>query len=121
MTFKVLVVDDDQENRMIIGEILEFNNVAYAVAEDGQQAVDMVIRDDYQLVLMDIMMPVLDGLQATAKIRAMAAPKSSTPIVAVTARRDLKAQAQWSQQGLDGFMSKPFSEDNLLALITKYR
>lgn len=120
MAFRVLVVDDDQENRMIIGEILEFNQVDYTMAENGQQAVDMVAAGDHQLVLMDIMMPVLDGLQATAQIRAMAAPKSAIPIVAVTARRDLKAQAQWSQQGLDGFLSKPFTEDNLLKLIAKY-
>lgn len=121
MSFRVLVVDDEADNRDIISEILEFNQIDHDVAEEGQAAVEMVSKGEYGLVLMDIMMPVMDGLEATQTIRACGTEKAAIPIVAVTARRDLKAQAQWSKQGLDGFMSKPFTESSLMALVDQYR
>ena len=121
MSFKVLVVDDDSENQAVIAEILGFNDIAFDIAEDGQQAVNMVQDHDYQLVFMDIMMPVMDGLEATKQIRELDSAKASVPIVAVSARRDLKAQAQWTSQGLNDFLTKPFTEQNLFAVIDKYR
>lgn len=121
MSFRVLVVDDEADNRDIISEILEFNHIDHDMAEQGQSAVDMVSQGNYDLVLMDIMMPVMDGLQATKTIRDCGTEKASIPIVAVTARRDLKAQAEWSKQGLNGFLSKPFTETNLISLVDQYR
>ena len=121
MSFRVLVVDDEADNRDIIGEILEFNHIEHDMAAEGQSAVDMVAQGDYDLVLMDIMMPVMDGLEATKTIRDGGSDKAAIPIVAVTARRDLKAQAEWSKQGLNGFMSKPFTEANLMSLVDQYR
>jgi len=76
---------------------------------------------DYNIVLMDIMMPVMDGLEATSRIRALGEPKGSIPVVAVSARRDLKAKAQWKAQGLDDFLTKPFTEEGLLSVLARYR
>jgi len=87
--FKVLVVDDDKENQAVISELLEFNDIQFDLADDGQQALDYIKTHDYSIVLMDIMMPVMDGLEATACIRAMDPPKSNVPVVAISARRDL--------------------------------
>ena len=121
MSFRVLVVDDEADNREIISDILAFNHIDHDMAEEGQSAVDMISQSDYQLVLMDIMMPVMDGLEATKTIRDSGSEKASIPIVAVTARRDLKAQAEWSKQGLNGFLSKPFTEASLMSLVEQYR
>ena len=119
--FKVLIVDDDQENQAVISELLDFSEIDFDLADDGQQALDRINAKDYNIVLMDIMMPVMDGLEATSKIRQMPEPKASIPVVAVSARRDLKAKAQWKAQGLDDFLTKPFTEEGLLSLLDRYR
>ena len=119
--FKVLIVDDDQENQAVISELLDFSDIDFDLADDGQQALDRITAKDYSIVLMDIMMPVMDGLEATSRIRALAEPKASTPVVAVSARRDLKAKAQWKAQGLDDFLTKPFTEEGLLSVLERYR
>ncbi|HCH33834.1 MAG TPA: hypothetical protein DE045_12895 [Oceanospirillaceae bacterium] len=119
--FKVLIVDDDHENQAVISELLDFSDIDFDLADDGQQALDRITAKDYNIVLMDIMMPVMDGLEATSRIRALDEPKASTPVVAVSARRDLKAKAQWKAQGLDDFLTKPFTEEGLLSVLARYR
>jgi len=119
--FKVLIVDDDHENQAVISELLDFSDIDFDLADDGQQALDRITAKDYNIVLMDIMMPVMDGLEATSRICALDEPKASTPVVAVSARRDLKAKAQWKAQGLDDFLTKPFTEEGLLSVLARYR
>ncbi|MFT5930586.1 MAG: CheY-like chemotaxis protein [Oceanospirillaceae bacterium] len=119
--FEVLVVDDDLENQAIISALLNFSKIKFDLANNGQQALELIDGHSYNIVLMDIMMPVMGGLEATACIRAMGEPKSSTPIFAVSYRRDLAAKAQWKAQGLNGFLAKPFTLESLLSLLDRYR
>lgn len=81
---RVLVVEDNPANRMIATKLLESLGAAVATAEDGEQGVETALRGAFDLILMDIQMPRLDGVEATRRIRASASPAASTPILGLT-------------------------------------
>jgi len=85
------------------------------VANNGAEAVEAVRSGDFDIVLMDIQMPVLDGLQATAQIRALAAPKCRIPIMALTAHAMVGAREQYLAAGMDDYLSKPINPGALLS------
>ncbi len=80
---------------------------AVAVAADGQEAVDAVVREDFDIVLMDVQMPVMDGIEATGRIRALPVSKRGVPIVALTADALHGAAGRYLHAGMDGYVSKP--------------
>jgi CheY-like chemotaxis protein len=118
---RVLVVDDDLLNQEVISEFLAIGDYTIDLADDGQQAVEMVESNDYDLVLMDIMMPHMDGIEATTKIRALADPsKAKTPVIAITARNPDTDQAIWFAIGVNDFVGKPFSEEEFIQVVSPY-
>ena len=117
--FRVLVVEDNEINRKVMIMILEAVGIPHAVAEDGRQGLEAVISGDYDAVLMDIQMPVMDGLEATRRIREweVESGRPRMPIYIVSAncqREDVKAGAM---AGADGHVNKPVSVRDLLALL----
>ena len=84
------------------------------VAETGADAVAAVGASDYDVVLMDVQMPVLDGIGATRQIRALPPPKNAVPIIAVTAHAMAGAREQYLASGMDGYLSKPLDPQTLL-------
>ena len=115
---KVLVVDDNAMNQEVIVEFLELEDYDIDQANDGQEAVDMVAAKDYDLVLMDIMMPVMDGVTATRNIREMENPvKNQTRIIAVTAKVARDNAHVWKKAGFNGYIIKPFTEEELWDVI----
>jgi CheY-like chemotaxis protein len=84
------------------------------VAENGHQAVEAVQRAEYDVVLMDVQMPDLDGVQATRQIRALPAPKCDVHVIALTAHAMSGAREQYIEAGMDDYVSKPI-EPALLA------
>ncbi len=116
---RALVVDDHAVNQLLASKLLESMGFAVDVAADGMQAVEMTVRRGYQLVLMDVQMPVLDGLQACAEIRAWELEKSKphTPIVAVTANASAQDREQALAAGMDAYLSKPLTSEALVATV----
>ena len=115
---RVLVVDDDLLNQEVISEFLAIGDYAIDLADDGQQAVEMVENNDYDLVLMDIMMPTMDGVVATRAIRALPdAAKNSVRVIAVTAKNARDNAHVWKRSGFNNYIIKPFSEDELWHII----
>ena len=113
----VLVVDDDLLNREIISEFIgDTGSISVDEAENGQQACQMVADKDYDVIYMDIMMPVLDGMSATKNIRQLKGLGSPPIIVAVTAKRFEKQVTKFKEAGFDDIVNKPFSEQD----ITRY-
>lgn len=113
---KVLIAEDNDSNFILMTYILR-RDYQYKRAKNGQEAVQMAEEGGIDLILMDIKMPVMDGLEATAKIKE-AHPE--LPIVALTANafdcdRQLALKA-----GCDDFLSKPVSSDKCLAMIAKF-
>jgi len=120
LAMKVLVAEDHPTNRKVVSLILEPFGVDLTLVEDGRQAVEAFEAGAYDLILMDIQMPVLDGLSAAREIRALeaAAGRPRTPIVALTANALPEHVAEALAAGMDAHLAKPISPDALIALLS---
>ena len=108
MKKKILIVDDDLDMLNLYQAVFRGNFEAI-LATNGKEAVDLAVAEVPDLILMDIMMPVMDGLQATHLIR-MHPKTSSIPIIAVTALGGQKDKEKCLQSGCDDYLSKPFTQ-----------
>ncbi len=113
----VLVVDDGQANRRLIKLVLERAGVKVDEAENGQIAVDKATAAHYDIILMDMQMPVLDGYQATGRLRELGYEK---PILALTANAMTGDQEKCTVAGCDGFLAKPVDIDLLITTLEQY-
>jgi CheY-like chemotaxis protein/HPt (histidine-containing phosphotransfer) domain-containing protein len=118
---RILVVDDIAVNRQLVASILGKAGHLLTFAGDGQEAVAAVQAERFDLVLMDIQMPVMDGIEATRRIRALPGPASSTPIVALTANVYAEQIRMFKEAGMDGHVGKPFRREQILAAVAKAR
>jgi signal transduction histidine kinase/DNA-binding NarL/FixJ family response regulator/HPt (histidine-containing phosphotransfer) domain-containing protein len=113
----VLVADDNRTNRRLVAALLQAAGHTADLVANGREAVEAVLRKRYDVVLMDVQMPVMDGVQATRRIRAMPAPARDVPIVALTADAVTGAEDRYRDAGMDAYLSKPLSPDTLLATL----
>ena len=111
--YKLLIVDDEQKIREVIREYSEFNGYAVDEAEDGMSAVGLVKLNDYDLIIMDIMMPKLDGFTACKEIRKI----KNIPIIMLSARGEEYDKLFGFELGIDDYVVKPFSPKELMARI----
>lgn len=116
-TLHVLVVDDNAANRFVAGKLLEMFGCTAEMAENGREAVAAVCDRAFDLVLMDIKMPVMDGVEATRAIRALPAPVGALPILALTANADERDEMDYVAAGMNGVAQKPIQPDALLNAI----
>lgn len=118
---RVLLAEDEQINRVLTETILTQVGVEVTSVENGEQAVAEAASGDFQVILMDVQMPVLDGLEATARIRAAEKKKGKfVPIIALTALAMQGDREKCLQAGMDDYLAKPVDKDQLLDLLTKY-
>lgn len=116
----VLVVEDNAVNRMLIGAYLEEFGLSYDIVESGSEAIRRLAEKTYDLVLMDIMMPELDGVEATKRIRKMDGSAAEVPIVALTAHAMRGDREDYLAAGMDGYVSKPIRGRELFAALVPY-
>jgi len=114
---RVLVVEDNPTNRLIATRMLQQLGARVETADDGGEGVQAVGRSAFDLIFMDIQMPVMDGLEATRRIRAMAEPVRSTPILAMTANAMSHQAESYLAAGMNGIVAKPLSPAALVAQI----
>ncbi len=105
---RVLLVEDNATNRLIASRMLEAFGARITTADDGAQGV-AAAREGFDLILMDIQMPGMDGVEATQRIRALPGPAGAAPIVAMTANALAHQQAAYLAAGMDGAVAKPLS------------
>ena len=114
---RVLVAEDHPVNRKVVGLLLQSMGHQVSFAEDGQQALTQASQFDFDLVLMDIHMPVMDGLSSTRLIRALPGERGRVPIVALTADVMSDAADQAMASGMNAFLSKPLQKTQLQAVM----
>jgi two-component system, sensor histidine kinase and response regulator len=118
--FHILVAEDNQMNQRLTARFLEKMGHTVTLAQDGQEALTLVQHQHFDLVLMDMRMPVMDGLQATRRIRSLESSSGKRlPILALTANAFDEDRNLCLKAGMDGFLSKPVSPAELRAEIER--
>jgi len=118
---RILLAEDNKINQRFATALLaKAGYCKVDVAENGHQAIDAVRRSDYDIVLMDVQMPELDGIQATRQIRQLPAPKGKVHIIALTADAMSGARDQYIAAGMDDYVSKPVNPTTLLAKLAEF-
>jgi PAS domain S-box-containing protein len=116
---RVLVVEDNPTNRMIATKLLENLGASVETAADGYLGVEAAARGAFDLILMDVQMPGIDGMEAARRIRALGGPVAATPIVALTANVLAHQRRSYLEAGMDGVVGKPISPAALVAEIAR--
>ena len=116
----ILVVEDNLLNQKVVGATLKKNGFKFELAANGKEAVDMVMEKKYDLIIMDIQMPVMDGYEATRKIReyeSSSPDRETTSIIALTANATREDQDRCINVGMNGYLTKPFKFIDLEKMI----
>lgn len=115
---KILIADDETFNRALLITILKRWDIQYDEAENGRQVLELVSKNDYDLILMDLRMPEISGIEATEKIRKMSDKvKSNVPIIALTAAVSDEKRKKCMDAGMNDLLTKPYKEAKLLRII----
>lgn len=117
---KILVAEDNQMNTLLMKKLLGKWNIVPDFATNGAEAVEAVRNKSYDLILMDIHMPIMDGYEATALIRSEEdAQKAKTPIIALTASVAFDVRTKIAESQMDDYLSKPFNHEELRLILEK--
>jgi two-component system cell cycle response regulator DivK len=115
----ILVVDDQEDNRQILRDLLGNAGYELTEAENGEDAITAVAKKRPDLILMDIQLPIMDGYEATRRIRSNP-DMNSVPIIAVTSYALAGDEEKALEAGCDGYISKPYSPRELLTKVRTY-
>lgn len=120
---RLLLVEDNKMNQLVARKTLEkqWSNLSIVIADNGAIAVEILKTQDFDIILMDIQMPIMDGYEATLHIRNnMGAEKAKTPILAMTANAYISKEENVNTLGLNDYVLKPFDPEDLLIKIHQY-
>ena len=118
--FRILVAEDNSHIRILISKLLKKRGHAADIVVNGKEAVDAVAAKPYDLVLMDMHMPELDGISATSTIRCLSGPERLVPIVGLTGNALVGQRESCLAAGMDDYLSKPFEAADFYALIDRW-
>ncbi len=116
-SLRILLAEDNPANQKVAIYVLCQRGHSVEIGQNGLQALEMVSQKDFDVVLMDVQMPDLDGLEATRMIRAREGQGKRTPIIAMTAHAMKGDREQCLAAGMDGYLSKPINDQELIALV----
>ncbi|MEB2776222.1 response regulator [Algoriphagus sp. D3-2-R+10] len=118
---KILVGEDSSVIINLTKSILSFENYQMKAAKNGKQVLEMLEKEDFDLILMDLNMPVLDGTSCTKMIRNLDdSTKSKLPIIAITGNMNNYTMDEFRRLGFDDFIQKPLDYDKLLVAVNKF-
>ncbi|MEL6975885.1 MAG: response regulator, partial [Bacteroidota bacterium] len=112
----ILIVDDNRINRLVTRKILEGNKFTCSMAENGQEALNIIENEVFDMILMDVNMPVMNGFEATKAIRTF---NTAVPIIALTATDPTKSFEDLRRMGFTDLIIKPYDTDDFLEVIKK--
>jgi signal transduction histidine kinase/ActR/RegA family two-component response regulator len=118
---RVLLAEDNKVNQLLVTKLLKDDGHVVIGVKNGQEAVDMIDRDDFDCILLDIQMPVMDGLEATRRIRFGngCTPRPDLPIIAVTAHAMQGDKDNFLKAGMNGYVAKPLEYEELLCVLAQ--
>jgi CheY-like chemotaxis protein len=118
----ILIAEDNEVNRALAQDILEFLGFAVHAVENGELALKIALQQTFDLILMDCQMPVVDGFEATRRIRTVEteAGHSKTPIVALSGHPNEEGRGHCLAAGMDDYLQKPFTINELQEMIAKW-
>ena len=120
--YNVLVCDDEKDIVSALQIYLKSEGYQVFSAYNGKEALKIINREDIQLVLMDIMMPVMDGLEATREIRTMnRSDASAVAIIAMTANAFAEDKSKALKAGMDEYLTKPLESEKLIRALSRYK
>ncbi|MFI3229304.1 MAG: response regulator transcription factor [Bacillota bacterium] len=109
---RLLIAEDEISLAEALGKILRYNKYTVDIVHDGQQALNFIAETEYDCIVLDVMMPKLDGIQTLIRLRNMG---NKTPVIMLTAKSEIDDKVLGLDSGADDYMSKPFSTKELLA------
>ena len=118
---KVLIAEDSSVIQKLTKKILENQDYRIFGAKNGMQVLEMLAKEEFDIILMDINMPVMDGIKCAEKIRAMDDPKKSRiPIIAITGNAMNYTLEEFTKSGFNDYLQKPINFDKLVTLVNQY-
>ena len=117
---KVLIAEDSSVIQNLTRKILQMQNYEISAVKNGQQVLDFMEKNECDVILMDINMPVMDGMECTQIIRGMHNDKANTPIIAITGNARNYSDEDFRKAGIDAFLQKPLDFDQLVEMVKKY-
>jgi len=112
---KLLVVEDNELNRLLITSVLKKEQIDFKIAENGLEAIQFLVKESFDLILMDIQMPIMDGITATREIRTKL--HMSIPIIALSANATIEDTKKYLESGMNDHVPKPFKKEELFSKI----
>ncbi|MBT31892.1 response regulator [Chondrinema litorale] len=118
---KILVAEDSSVIQNITKKVLQFQNFDIKSAKNGQQVLKMIEKEDFAAILMDINMPILDGMSCAKKIRSLDdSTKANVPIIAITGNAQNYTMDDFKDAGINDYLPKPLNFDKLVLTVKKY-
>lgn len=114
MNEKILLADDVKDLARAVGAMLRYNKYDVDVVHNGQEAVKKATENLYDVIILDVMMPIMDGIEAVKEIRKL---NIKTPIILLTAKSQVEDKVEGLDSGANDYLTKPFNKDELLARI----
>ncbi|MDF9797700.1 two-component system cell cycle response regulator DivK [Catalinimonas alkaloidigena] len=120
-TKKVLVAEDSSVIQNLTKKVLQFQNYEIDSVKNGEEVLKAIEAEDYDIILMDIGMPKMDGMECTKQIRALEdSNKSNIPIVAITGNAKNYSEEEFTNVGINEYLQKPLNFDHLVEVVKKY-
>ena len=118
---RVLVAEDSSVIQNLTKKVLQFQNYEIVPVKDGQQVIDKIKDESFDVILMDINMPKMDGMECSRQIRAMPdAHQSQIPIIAISGNADNYSESDFKDAGINEYIPKPIDFDHLVETVNKY-
>ncbi len=118
---RVIIAEDSSVIQNLTKKILEIQNYEIIGAKNGEQVLEKLNQEDFDLILMDINMPVMDGMDCARAIRALPnKTKSAIPIIAITGNAKNYSLADFKEAGINDYIPKPLNFDNLVEMVHRY-
>ena len=116
---RLLVAEDNRVNQSLMRAVLEREGFAVDIASTGAEAVEMARRQRYDAILMDVQMPAMNGVEATARIRELGGDRGRVPVVALTANAMPGAREHYLSMGMDDYIAKPINRTEVMAILRR--